>query len=77
MVRWEDGPRLTDTYGRNLAYAYTVAGASIDEAPIAEGLALVWTRDGQHRDRLMGWSGRRRGRVRGACGEWLQRDLMT
>ena len=29
-VRLEDGPRLTDTYGRTLAYVYTVDGISID-----------------------------------------------
>ena len=45
-VRLEDGPRLTDSFGRKLAYVYTVEGASIDEALIAEGLAVAWTRDG-------------------------------
>ncbi len=51
-VRLEDGPRLTDTYGRTLAYVYTVDGISIDAALIREGLA-AWTRDGQHRDMLV------------------------
>jgi len=52
-VRLGDGPRLTDTYGRTLAYVYTVGGISIDAALIREGLATAWTRDGQHRDRLV------------------------
>jgi len=37
-----------------LAYVYTEDGASIDETMIREGLATAWTRDGQHRDHLMG-----------------------
>ena len=49
----EDGPRLTDTYGRRLAYAYTFDGLSIDVLLIGEGLAKAWTRDGQHRDTLV------------------------
>ena len=53
-VRLEDGPRLTDPFGRTLAYVYTENGASIDEALIREGLATAWTRDGQHRDYLVG-----------------------
>ena len=53
-VRLEDGPRLTDTYGRTLAYVYTVDGISIDAALIREGFATAWTRDGQHRDYLVG-----------------------
>jgi len=53
-VRLEDGPRLTDTYGRTLAYVYTVDGISIDAALIREGFATAWTRDGQHRDMLVG-----------------------
>ena len=53
-VRLKDGPRLTDTYGRTLAYVYTVDGISIDAALIREGFATAWTRDGQHRDRLEG-----------------------
>jgi endonuclease YncB( thermonuclease family) len=44
-VRLEDGPRLTDQFGRVLAYAYsTEGGASIDETLIREGLATAWTR---------------------------------
>ena len=53
-VRLEDGPRLTDQFGRLLAYVYTEDGTSIDETLIREGLATAWTRDGQHRDRLVG-----------------------
>ena len=47
----EDGPRLTDTYGRRLAYAHD--SLSIDVLLIGEGLAKAWTRDGQHRDTLL------------------------
>ena len=54
QVRLEDGPRLTDRYGRRLAYVYTQNGISIDAALIREGLATAWTRDGQHRDLLVG-----------------------
>ena len=52
-VRLENGPRLTDTYGRRLACAYTSEGFSIDVLLIGEGLAMAWTRDGQHRDALV------------------------
>ncbi len=34
-------------------YVYTSEGESIDEILIREGLALAWTRDGQHRDVLV------------------------
>ena len=44
----------TDQFGRILAYIYTEDGTSIDEALIREGLATAWTRDGQHRDYLVG-----------------------
>jgi endonuclease YncB( thermonuclease family) len=48
-VRLEDGPRLTDQFGRTLAYSYsTEGGVSIDETLIRKGLATAWTRDGQH-----------------------------
>ena len=53
-VRLEDGPRLRDDFGRRLAYLYTVDGNSIDVLMIGEGLAEAWTRDGQHRDTLVG-----------------------
>lgn len=53
-VRLEDGPRQTDQFGRLLAYVYTQEGVSIDETLIREGLATAWTRDGQHRDYLVG-----------------------
>ena len=52
-VRVEQGPRTTDQYGRTLAYLYTKSGVSIDEALVKEGLAVAWTRDGQHRAYLM------------------------
>ena len=53
-IRLQLGPRVTDQYGRLLAYAYTDDGLSIDEILIREGLATAWTRDGQHRDYLVG-----------------------
>ena len=37
-----------------LAYVYTQDGISIDEVLIREGLATAWTREGQHRDYLVG-----------------------
>ena len=54
VVRLEDGPRLTDPFGRKLAYVYAQDGISIDAVLISEGLATAWTRDGQHRDYLVG-----------------------
>jgi len=54
QVRLEDGPRLEDTYGRRLAYVYDSSGNSIDVQLIAGGFARAWTRDGQHRDVLIG-----------------------
>ena len=53
-VRLEDGPRLTDRYDRISAYVSTADGISIDATLIAVGLATAWTRDGQHRDVLVG-----------------------
>ena len=53
QVRFESGPRAQDQGGRLLLYVYTETGMSIDEALIREGLALAWTRDGQHRDLLV------------------------
>ena len=49
------GPRSQDRYGRLLYYVYTQAGDSIDEMLVSEGLAKAWTRDGQHRDLLVGF----------------------
>ena len=51
-VRLEDGPRLTDRFGRALAYVFTEDGMSVDEVLVREGLAAAWTGDGQHRDFL-------------------------
>jgi endonuclease YncB( thermonuclease family) len=53
-VRLENGPRATDSFGRRLAYAYTLEGFSIDVILIGDGLAEAWRRDGQHRDTLVG-----------------------
>ncbi len=52
-IRIQFGARVTDQYGRLLAYAYTDDGLSIDEILVREGLATAWTRDGQHRDYLV------------------------
>ena len=54
LVRVESGPRVLDPGGQLLYYVYTEAGNSIDEMVIREGLACAWTRDGQHRDHLVG-----------------------
>jgi len=53
-VRLEDGTRLTDQFGRRLAYVYTEGGNSIDEILVREGLGSAWTEDGQHREFLVG-----------------------
>ena len=53
-VRLEEGPRLTDQFGRRLAYVYTGEGYSIDEILVREGLGTAWTEDGQHLDYLVG-----------------------
>jgi endonuclease YncB( thermonuclease family) len=53
QVRVEAGPRARDVYGRQLAYLYTEGGRSIDELLVAEGHAVAWERDGQHRDFLV------------------------
>ena len=52
-MRVELGPRSGDRFGRLLYYVYTDAGDSIDETLVGEGLAVAWTRDGQHRDYLV------------------------
>lgn len=56
-VRIEYGPRRTDRYGRLLAYVYTEDSESIAEKLNQEGLGEAWTRDGQHRDLLVGLEG--------------------
>ena len=53
-VRLEDGPRLTDSFNRRLAYVYDASGNSIDVQLVAGGYAHAWTQDGQHRDVLVG-----------------------
>ena len=53
-VRVQAGPRSHDSGGRLLYYIYTESGESIDERLVREGLARAWTRDGQHRDLLVG-----------------------
>ena len=53
-VRLEDGPRLTDSFDRRLAYVYDASGSSIDVQLVAGGYARAWTQDGQHRDVLIG-----------------------
>ncbi len=51
-VRVEVGPRLRDPNGRLLFYVYTQSGNSVDEILIREGLAVAWTKDGQHMEVL-------------------------
>ena len=53
-VRLEDGPRLTDSFDRRLAYVYDATGNSIDVQLVVGGYARAWTQDGQHRDVLIG-----------------------
>ena len=53
QVRVEPGPRAQDRGGRLLLYVYTESGNSIDEILIRDGLAVAWTRDGQHRGTLV------------------------
>jgi endonuclease YncB( thermonuclease family) len=53
-VRLDDGPRLTDSFDRRLAYVYDSSGNSIDVQLIAGDYARAWARDGQHRDVLVG-----------------------
>ncbi len=53
QVRVEPGPRHGDG-NRLLFYVYTINGESIEERLVQEGLAQAWTRDGQHRDFLVG-----------------------
>lgn len=52
-VRVASGPRARDPGGRLLYYVFTGNGNSVDEILVREGLALAWTRDGQHRDALV------------------------
>ena len=54
QVRVEDGPRRADPFDRRLFYLYTEGGRSIDELLVAEGHAVAWDRDGQHRNFLVG-----------------------
>ena len=45
--------RLEDDFGRQLRYAFTAAGASIDAALIESGLATAWRADGALRAPLV------------------------
>jgi endonuclease YncB( thermonuclease family) len=50
-VLLEYGPRLTDDFGRTLAYLWVADGDSwylVDEWMAALGFAHTWTRDGQY-----------------------------
>ena len=68
QVRLEDGPRLTDNFGRRLAYVYDASGNNIDVQLVAGGFARAWTQDGQQRDLLVGLE--RRARENGAGCLW-------
>jgi endonuclease YncB( thermonuclease family) len=50
-IRIEPGPVDSIRTSPNHYYLYTNAGASIEDQLVREGLALVWTQDGQH----LGW----------------------
>ena len=54
QVRLQDGPRSKDNFDRRLAYVFDSSGNSINVQLIAGGFAEAWTRDGQHRDVLVG-----------------------
>jgi endonuclease YncB( thermonuclease family) len=54
QARTQSGPRPTGEFGRRLAYLFDIKGNSLDVQLIAEGVARAWTRDGQHRDVLVG-----------------------
>ena len=45
--------RLEDSGGRQLRYAFTGEGRSIEAVLIDEGLATAWRRDGAFRDQLL------------------------
>ena len=49
-IRIEPGP--TDTVRNNSAhyYLFTADGRSVEEHLVREGLALIWTQDGEHMD---------------------------
>jgi hypothetical protein len=47
-VRVDRGPRADDNHGRILFYIFTDDGESVGEILVREGIALAWTRDGQH-----------------------------
>ncbi|MEE8046157.1 MAG: hypothetical protein V3T49_04890 [Dehalococcoidia bacterium] len=51
LLRIEPGPDPSIRTGSNNYYLYTEDGQSIEDTLIREGLALVWTQDGQH----LGW----------------------
>lgn len=69
LVRVDPGPRTLDSGGRFLYYVFTEEGNSIDEMLVREGLALAWTRDGQHRDHLIGLERQARRAVTGCLWE--------
>ena len=53
-ARVQTALRHRDSHGRLLYYLFTPAGNSIEEMLVARGLAEAWTKDGQHRDFLVG-----------------------
>ena len=50
-IRIEPGPEDSVRIGTNHYYLYTRDGFSIEQQLVEEGLALIWTQDGQH----LGW----------------------
>jgi len=71
-IRIEPGP--TDTVRNNSAhyYLFTGDGRSIEEHLVREGLALIWTQDGEHMDGFSGAPGPETLRP-GACGRGIKR----
>lgn len=45
--------RLTDSFGRELRYVYSLDGTLIDERLVAEGYGHAWTDDGRFREQIV------------------------
>ncbi len=45
--------RLTDSFDRELRYAYSADGTLIDEQLVAEGYGFAWTEDGGFREQII------------------------
>ena len=71
-IRIEPGP--TDTVRNNSAhyYLFTGDGRSIEEHLVREGLALIWTQDGEHMDGFVLGDARARDAEAGYCGRGIK-----